>query len=282
MSLIRYVMYGATTRARPRQRGWRGGSARRVAAWGVRGAGRCGAGRAERARAASPGYGGRKQPKLVSQKKKRLLHQPSPGSSQRPVREASEAHGKTEGKSASLPFGRCGVPRHASARDAARCGCRALREVVAHLCSRLRLHHEAAGVRVPLRAANLGRLPHLTCCGRDRAQPTLPRGVPLGANPSCSPGCAGLGSRPMGLQRQPQFSSSYILHLPRQIVDEAAAERVESTARTTSSKRQRCAPAPAAMPTSTGPFWFWSTCCACCATRSRPLPRHGSGRERVV
>ena len=175
-----------------------------------------------------------------------------------------------------------GLRWHACARDAAHRGFRPPREAIPHLRLRPRLQHGAAGVREPSRAANLGHLPHLTCCEQHRATPTLPRGVPLGANPSCSPGCAGHLSPPMGLQRQPQFSSSYILHLPRQIVDEAAAERVESTARTTSSKRQRCAPAPAAMPTSTGPFWFWSTCCACCATRSRPLPRHGSGRERVV
>ena len=64
-----------------------------------------------------------------SSKKSAFSHQPclAPRSA---LSEASEAHGKTEGKSASLPFGRCGVPRHASARDAARCGCRALREVV--------------------------------------------------------------------------------------------------------------------------------------------------------
>ena len=124
-----------------------------------------------------------------SSKKSAFSHQPclAPRSA---LSEASEAHGKTEGKSASLPFGRCGVPRHASARDAARRGCRALREVAAHLCSRLRLHHEAAGVRVPSRAASLGHLPHLRKGERQCATLTMPRAVSVSADSSYPSGCA--------------------------------------------------------------------------------------------
>ena len=122
-------------------------------------------------------------------KKSAFSHQPclAPRSA---LSEASEAHGKTEGKSASLPFGRCGVPRHASARDAARRGCRALREVIAHLCFRLRLHHEAAGVRVPSRAASLGHLPHLRKGERQCATLTMPRAVSVSADSSYPSGCA--------------------------------------------------------------------------------------------
>ena len=144
-----------------------------------------------------------------------------PGSSQR-LSEASEAHGKTEGKSASLPFGRCGVPRHASARDAARRGCRALREVAAHLCSRLRLHHEAAGVRVPSRAASLGHLPHLSKGERNRAGTTMPRGGNVSTDSSCSSDCAALERAQMIMRRRTRISTSFKLHLPGQLVDEAA------------------------------------------------------------
>ena len=181
-----------------------------------------------------------------------------------------------------MPCPRCGVPRHASARDAAHHGCRPLREAIAHLRSRLRLHHEAAGAREPSRAASLGCLPLLSTDLPRRAPDRFVCAVCRRAHrmqPLLGACKVWEGMAPSNCTR---LTTLLILHLPGQFVDEAAAERVESTARSTSLKPQRCAPAPCALPTSTGPFWSRSTCCACCATRSRPLPRHGSGRERVV